>query len=216
MHLLTTRQHSRCGSNEIGGHVNEKWIMFVNNARAFSSERRINEWWMLMPIQMGGQISPPPRLGSVLLLLLQNEHQRCRPSNTSHGESERLLMNEWMDGGWIGKTLWNGECEMGEWKYKSLLLPIHISTYHRKSYEYQITAILRRNCNVKGSGGGKGRSDVRWGWPSLIREQGPDSQSIQPSIRSIYSSVHGWRCAMIKKYTCTSLGIETEVEEDTA
>lgn len=33
------------------------------------------------------------------------------------------------------------------------LLPIHISTYHRKSYEYQITAILRSNCNVRVSGG---------------------------------------------------------------
>lgn len=152
----------------------------------------------------------------LLLLLLQN-----RQSNTSHRQRERerkgLLMNEWMDGGWIGKTLWNGECEMGEWKYKSLAYThfhlssqkLWISNHCHSSFELQ--------CKSKrGVGIGKdaltfvgvGRHLHGNTAPTLSPFIHPFDPSIPLSMRMMMT--------MIKKYICTSVSIETEVDEDTA
>lgn len=174
---------------------------------------------MLMPIQMGGQISPPPRIGSVgpPPPPASEPTVQYKPQTERERERKGLLMNEWMDGGWIGKTLWNGECEMGEWKYESLAYThfhlssqkLWISNHCHSSFELQ--------CKSKrGVGIGKdaltfvgvGRHLHGNTAPTLSPFSHPFDPSIPLSMRMMMT--------MIKKYICTSVSIETEVDEDTA
>lgn len=66
----------------------------------------------------------------------EEEQNRIEQRRTAQG-----LSSTHGGGGLNRKDIMEWRMRNGQAKYKSPLVPLHVSTYHRKSYEYQISAL---------------------------------------------------------------------------